>query len=63
MRMGPTRLRYTMIGFILGVVIVYVKALPVSEGVRFASPFYGAGIGLLIDGIILRLKQRKGNKE
>ncbi|QQE73808.1 hypothetical protein KDJ56_18320 [Brevibacillus composti] len=58
--MGPTRLRYTMIGFIVGVVIVYLKALPISEGVRFATPFYGAGIGLLIDGIILRVKQRKG---
>ncbi|CAJ1004000.1 MULTISPECIES: hypothetical protein [Bacillales] len=61
--MGPTRLRFTMIGFILGVVIVYLKELPISEGIRFASPFYGAGIGLLIDGIIVRLKQRKGNEK
>ncbi|MDT3417802.1 hypothetical protein QO009_003715 [Brevibacillus aydinogluensis] len=61
--MGPTRLRFTMIGFILGVVIVYLKELPISEGFRFASPFYGAGIGLLIDGIIVRLKQRKGNEK
>jgi hypothetical protein len=30
--MGPTRLRFTMIGFILGVVIVYLKELPISEG-------------------------------
>jgi hypothetical protein len=57
--MGPTRLRYTMIGFIAGVVIVYLKELPISEGVRFAAPFYGAGIGLLIDGIIIRINQRK----
>ncbi|USG64755.1 hypothetical protein NDK47_21920 [Brevibacillus ruminantium] len=61
--MGPTRLRYTMIGFIVGVVVVYLKALPISEGVRFATPFYGAGIGLLIDGIILRVKQRKGKND
>jgi hypothetical protein len=61
--MGPTRLRYTMLGFIVGVVIVYLKELPISEGVRFASPFYGAGIGLLIDGIILRINQRKKQDE
>ncbi|MEJ8548644.1 hypothetical protein [Brevibacillus borstelensis] len=61
--MGPTRLRYTMIGFIVGVVVVYLKALPISEGVRFAFPFYGAGIGLLIDGIILRVRQRRGKNE
>ncbi len=61
--MGPTRLRYTMLGFILGVLVVYLKALPISEGVRFAFPFYGAGVGLLIDGIILRIKERKGKDE
>jgi len=61
--MGPTRLRYTMTGFILGVFVVYLKELPLVEGTRFAAPFYGAGIGLLIDGIILRLKQRKGKEE
>ncbi|GED67708.1 hypothetical protein BRE01_14100 [Brevibacillus reuszeri] len=61
--MGPTRLRYTMIGFIIGVFIVYMKDLPIGEGTRFAAPFYLAGVGLLIDGIILRLKQRKGNEE
>jgi hypothetical protein len=61
--MGPTRLRYTMLGFIIGVVIVYLKELPISEGVRFAAPFYGAGIGLLIDGIILRINQRKKQDE
>ena len=57
--MGQTRLRYTMIGFILGVFIVYLKDLPVAEGTRFAAPFYGAGIGLLIDGIIQRAKLQK----
>ncbi|MEK3742049.1 hypothetical protein NST23_05050 [Brevibacillus sp. FSL K6-0770] len=61
--MGPTRLRYTMIGFIVGVLIVYLKDLPMGEGTRLAAPFYGAGIGLLIDGIILRMKQRKGKDE
>ncbi|EST54010.1 hypothetical protein T458_11405 [Brevibacillus panacihumi W25] len=61
--MGPTRLRFTMLGFILGVFVVYLKELPLSEGIRFAAPFYGAGIGLLLDGIILRLKQQKGSKE
>lgn len=61
--MGPTRLRYTMIGFIVGVFIVYLKDLPLAEGTRFAAPFYGAGAGLLIDGIILRVKQRKGKQE
>lgn len=60
--MGPTRLRYTMIGFIIGVFLVYMKELPIAEGTRFAAPFYGAGIGLLIDGIILRLKQQKGKE-
>ncbi|CAM3278233.1 MULTISPECIES: hypothetical protein [Brevibacillus] len=60
--MGPTRLRYTMIGFIIGVFLVYMKELPVAEGTRFAAPFYGAGIGLLIDGIILRLKQQRGKE-
>lgn len=62
--MGPaTRLRYTMIGFIAGVVVVYLDPLPISTGARFAAPFYGAGIGLLIDGIIQRIRQRKGPKE
>jgi len=61
--MGPTRLRYTMIGFILGVFVVYLKDLPLSEGIRFAAPFYAAGIGLLLDGIILRIKQQKGSNE
>ncbi|HZG79534.1 MAG TPA: hypothetical protein VEZ13_02060 [Brevibacillus sp.] len=61
--MGPTRLRFTMLGFILGVFVVYLKELPLSEGIRFAAPFYGAGIGLLLDGIVLRIKQQKGSKE
>lgn len=61
--MGPTRLRFTMLGFILGVFVVYLKELPLTEGIRFAAPFYGAGIGLLLDGIILRIKQQKGSKE
>lgn len=61
--MGPTRLRYTMLGFIIGVLVVYIKELPLSQGIRFAAPFYGAGIGLLIDGIVLRIKQRKGKKD
>lgn len=60
--MGPTRLRYTMIGFIIGVFLVYMNELPIAVGTRFAAPFYGAGIGLLIDGIILRLKQQKGKE-
>ncbi|UFJ41263.1 hypothetical protein LOK74_01550 [Brevibacillus humidisoli] len=59
--MGPTRLRYTMIGFIVGVVIVYLEALP--TGVRFAAPFYGAGLGLLIDNMIVRIKQKRGKDE
>ncbi|GAA4722700.1 hypothetical protein [Brevibacillus fulvus] len=61
--MGPTRLRYTMLGFIIGVLIVWLKELPISSGVRFAAPFYGAGIGLLVDGIIQRIKQGKGKNE
>ncbi|WP_400164741.1 hypothetical protein ACAF76_017425 [Brevibacillus sp. TJ4] len=61
--MSRTRLRYTMIGFIIGVFFVYMKELPVADGVRFAAPFYGAGIGLLIDGIILRVRQQKGNEK
>ncbi len=61
--MVPTRLRYTMIGFIVGVVLVWMEGLPVSQGVRFAAPLYGAGLGLLIDGIIIRMKERKGQNE
>lgn len=61
--MGPTRLRYTMLGFIIGVLIVWMKELPISQGIRFAAPFYLAGVGLLIDGIILRIKQSKGKND
>ncbi|MGD8191998.1 hypothetical protein ACQCN2_18675 [Brevibacillus ginsengisoli] len=61
--MVPTRLRYTMIGFIVGVLITWLQALPVSQGTRFAAPFYLAGIGLLIDGIIIRIKERKGDQD
>ncbi|MBO8164629.1 MAG: hypothetical protein H0Z34_13025 [Brevibacillus sp.] len=59
--MGPTRLRYTMIGFIVGVVVVYLDTLP--TGVRFAAPFYGAGIGLLVDNMILRIRQKRGKDD
>ncbi|WP_126425343.1 hypothetical protein [Brevibacillus marinus] len=59
--MSPTRLRYTMLGFIVGVVVVYLEALPL--GVRFAAPFYGAGIGLLLDSMIVRIKQKRGKDE
>ncbi|NGQ97397.1 hypothetical protein G3578_19855 [Brevibacillus sp. SYP-B805] len=61
--MGATRLRYTMLGFIIGVLIVWMKELPISSGVRFAAPFYGAGIGLLIDNMILRIRQRRQKDE
>lgn len=61
--MVPTRLRYTMIGFIVGVLITWMQALPISTGLRFAAPFYLAGIGLLIDGMIVRIKERKGDHE
>lgn len=61
--MGATRLRYTMLGFIIGVVIVYLKALPISEGVRMAAPFYLAGIGILVDNMIIRIKQRRQKDE
>lgn len=61
--MGPTRLRYTMIGFIVGVLIVWMEALPISTGVRFAAPFYLAGIGIMIDGIIERARKRKQQDE
>lgn len=61
--MGPTRLRYTMIGFIVGVLIVWMKELPISTGVRFAAPFYLAGIGIVIDGIIERARKRKQQDE
>jgi hypothetical protein len=63
--MASTRLRYTMLGFILGVVFLYVtaKVTAISEGVRYAAPFYGAGIGILIDNFIMRRKQRKSNDE
>jgi len=50
-----------MLGFIVGVVVVYLEALPL--GVRFAAPFYGAGIGLLLDSMIVRIKQKRGKDE
>jgi hypothetical protein len=61
--LGPTRLRYTMLGFIIGVLIVWMKDLPISSGIRFAAPFYGAGIGILIDNMIIRIKQRRQKDE
>jgi hypothetical protein len=61
--LGATRLRYTMLGFIIGVLIVWMKELPISAGVRFAAPFYGAGIGLFIDNMIVRIKQRRQKDE
>lgn len=61
--MTPTRLRYTMLGFIIGVLVTWMEKLPIEQGLRFAAPFYLAGLGLLIDGIILRLKERKGDQE
>ncbi|WP_176560378.1 hypothetical protein [Brevibacillus dissolubilis] len=54
--MSATRLRFTMIGFIAGVIFVFLDAIPISQGTRFAMPFYLAGAGLLVDGIIVRLK-------
>lgn len=59
--MGSTRLRYTMIGFIIGVFIVYLDTVPL--GVRFAAPFYGAGLGLLLDNLLARIKQKRGKDE
>lgn len=59
--MGSTRLRYTMLGFIIGVALVFItEKMAISSGLRFAFPFYGAGLGILTDGIILRIKQRRG---
>jgi len=52
-----------MLGFIIGVLIVYMKALPISEGVRMAAPFYLAGIGILVDNLIIRIKQRRQKDE
>ncbi len=61
--MASTRLRYTMLGFIIGVLITWMQQLPVSQGVRFAAPFYLAGLGIIIDGIILRIKEKKGDQD
>lgn len=58
--MANTRLRFAMIGFIVGVVIVWLKDLPISPGLRFAAPVYLLGAGIIIDGIIMRIKERKG---
>jgi hypothetical protein len=52
-----------MLGFIIGVLIVWMKDLPISSGIRFAAPFYGAGIGILIDNMIIRIKQRRQKDE
>jgi uncharacterized membrane protein len=57
--MGKTKLRYTMIGFILGV-LVTVLFKELSFGTRAAAPFYGAGIGLFIDNLILKWQSKKG---
>jgi len=63
MALASTRLRYTMLGFIIGVLVVYMKVLPISEGVRMAAPFYLAGIGILVDNLIIRIKQRRHKDE
>ncbi|WP_390621040.1 hypothetical protein [Brevibacillus massiliensis] len=57
-------MRYTMIGFIAGVLLMYMlQNSSVGTGTRIALPIYGLGIGLLIDGMILRVKQRKGKND
>ncbi len=57
--MGKNRLRYTMMGFILGVLFtILFKEL--SIGTRAAAPFYGAGIGLLADNLISKWRSKKG---
>lgn len=61
--MATTRLRFAMIGFIVGVVIVWMKFLPISSGLRFAAPVYLLGVGIIIDGIVLRIKDRKGKND
>ncbi|MCG7319224.1 MULTISPECIES: hypothetical protein [Brevibacillus] len=58
--MGSSRIRFMMLGFIIGVILFFLKDLP--TGFRMAAPFYGAGIGLLADGIIARIKQHKDGK-
>ncbi|WP_232697781.1 hypothetical protein [Brevibacillus daliensis] len=58
--MGSSRLRFMMIGFIIGVILFFIKELP--TGVRFAAPFYGAGLGLLVDGILSRIRQQRNDK-
>lgn len=50
------RFRYAMLGFIIGVLITWIDRLP--TGLRFAAPFYGMGIGLLIDNYLMRRRQR-----
>ncbi|MGE5702133.1 MAG: hypothetical protein ACM32O_06365 [Clostridia bacterium] len=58
--MATTRLRFAMIGFIVGVLIVWMEKLPISPGLRMAAPIYLLGVGILIDGVILRIKERRG---
>ncbi|HJV45589.1 MAG TPA: hypothetical protein VJ824_07665 [Bacillota bacterium] len=59
--MEKNNLRYTMMGFILGVLVtVFFKEL--SFGTRAAAPFYGAGIGLIIDNWIVKRRSKKGPK-
>jgi hypothetical protein len=57
--MGKTNLRYTMIGFIAGVLFT-ILFQELSFGARAAAPFYGAGAGLLIDNLILRWRSKRG---
>ncbi|MGO0059301.1 hypothetical protein ACTID9_04655 [Brevibacillus fluminis] len=62
--MATTRLRFAMIGFIVGVLLVYfLKDAPISTGLRIAAPIYLFGVGIIIDGIVLRIKERKGKDE
>ncbi len=57
--MKRNNLRYTMMGFILGV-LVTILFQELSFGTRAAAPFYGAGIGLLIDNLMVRWRSKKG---
>ncbi|WP_164985175.1 hypothetical protein [Ammoniphilus sp. CFH 90114] len=57
--MKRNNLRYTMIGFILGV-LVTILLQELSFGTRAAAPFYGAGIGLLVDNMITKWRSKKG---
>ncbi|WP_236407096.1 hypothetical protein [Microaerobacter geothermalis] len=45
-----------LLGFIIGVGLSFLP--DISTGLKFAFPFYGAGIGLFIDNFLARRRNK-----